>query len=141
MIQQEVVLHYAYKKKISLEESSRLHEKLFDFLTRAVQSKTSLQPTVEIDEVWHNFILHTRLYAEFCSRTFNSFIHHNPRLPDAVNWDNFNNHLGVLECNTEEDKCDVGVSFAKEHQIAACEGGGGGGDSCDSQVIKFNLIA
>jgi len=32
----------------------------------------------DVDEVWHAFVLHTRLYADFCDRVFGSFIHHNP---------------------------------------------------------------
>ncbi|WNB18485.1 glycine-rich domain-containing protein [Marivirga arenosa] len=31
-----------------------------------------------IDEMWHNFILHTRLYQKFCHEKLNTFIHHEP---------------------------------------------------------------
>ena len=31
-----------------------------------------------IDEMWHNFILFTPLYAEFCQQFFGRFIHHIP---------------------------------------------------------------
>jgi len=31
-----------------------------------------------IDEMWHNFILFTRDYEEFCTRCFGLFLHHTP---------------------------------------------------------------
>lgn len=31
-----------------------------------------------IDEMWHNFILFTKDYQEFCDENFGFFIHHNP---------------------------------------------------------------
>jgi hypothetical protein len=34
-----------------------------------------------IDEMWHNFILHTRLYQKFCNEKLNLFIHHEPTPP------------------------------------------------------------
>ena len=32
----------------------------------------------EVDEIWHNFILFTREYAEFCNRVCGHMIHHRP---------------------------------------------------------------
>ncbi|RUA27949.1 MAG: hypothetical protein DSY77_16810 [Bacteroidetes bacterium] len=31
-----------------------------------------------IDEMWHNFILHTRIYQKFCNEKLNLFVHHEP---------------------------------------------------------------
>ncbi len=31
-----------------------------------------------IDEMWHNLILHTRIYQKFCNEKLNLFIHHEP---------------------------------------------------------------
>jgi len=31
-----------------------------------------------IDEMWHNFILHTRAYQKFCNEKLNLFVHHEP---------------------------------------------------------------
>jgi hypothetical protein len=31
-----------------------------------------------MDEMWHNFILHTRVYQKFCHEKLNLFIHHEP---------------------------------------------------------------
>jgi len=37
-----------------------------------------LAPSNAIDGIWHAHILHTKLYADFCSRLQGSFIHHEP---------------------------------------------------------------
>ena len=37
----------------------------------------------KIDEVWHQFILFTREYHQFCSRYFGSYFHHRPNLASA----------------------------------------------------------
>lgn len=39
------------------------------------------KPLLIIDEMWHNFILHTRQYYKFCIKNFRRFIHHNPTPP------------------------------------------------------------
>jgi len=128
MIHEAVIKHYAWKKQISLEDSEILHLKLFEFLNEAVNSKCALQPSREIDEVWHNFILHTKLYAEFCKTTYNRFIHHNPKIPNAIS-------PNKADCDTEDEKCDVGVSQAfGQFVLADCDGGG---DNCDSQVVNY----
>jgi hypothetical protein len=35
-------------------------------------------PSQVVDDLWHEFILYTRDYAEFCTRAFGSFLHHTP---------------------------------------------------------------
>lgn len=37
-----------------------------------------LPPSLQIDEIWHNHILHTRKYIEFCNCIFGEYLHHNP---------------------------------------------------------------
>lgn len=41
-----------------------------------------LGPSPEIDKAWHEFILCTEDYAEFCICNFGKFIHHRPNRPD-----------------------------------------------------------
>lgn len=36
------------------------------------------RPLLIIDEMWHNFILHTRQYYDFCLNNFKRLIHHRP---------------------------------------------------------------
>lgn len=35
-------------------------------------------PSKAVDEVWHNFILFTRLYTKFCKETVGKYMHHKP---------------------------------------------------------------
>lgn len=35
-------------------------------------------PSQAVDEVWHEFILHTRAYEQFCQKAFGRFLHHSP---------------------------------------------------------------
>lgn len=39
------------------------------------------KPLLIIDEMWHNFILHTKQYYNFCVQHFKKFIHHEPTPP------------------------------------------------------------
>lgn len=39
-----------------------------------------LPPSIDIDEVWHAHILHTKEYANFCDNVFGQFLHHDPGL-------------------------------------------------------------
>lgn len=49
------------------------------FLTVCAQSEEpQTPPTVQCDEAWHAFILHTREYAEFCDKHIGRFVHHEP---------------------------------------------------------------
>lgn len=38
----------------------------------------------EIDNMWHNFILYTKDYAEFCQKYFGMFLHHEPDVADKI---------------------------------------------------------
>ena len=60
-----------------------------------------------IDEMWHNFILFTKLYHEYCFSKFGFFIHHNPtpkRIKDAMNaeFESSNSISKILEIRKEQ---------------------------------------
>jgi hypothetical protein len=42
----------------------------------------SLVPTREIDEIWHNHILHTKNYFQDCYAIFGHYYHHHPLNPE-----------------------------------------------------------
>lgn len=48
------------------------------FLCRG-QNKNLAVASEEVDEVWHAFILFTRLYLQFCKATTGYYVHHLPR--------------------------------------------------------------
>ncbi|WP_394388709.1 hypothetical protein [Shewanella woodyi] len=39
---------------------------------------------VVLDEMWHNFMLFTRDYSQFCKNYFGGYIHHSPMTADGV---------------------------------------------------------
>jgi hypothetical protein len=44
-------------------------------------------PSQAVDDLWHEFILYTRDYKEFCAKAFGSFLHHSPAVvlgPDSA---------------------------------------------------------
>lgn len=41
-------------------------------------TKTEAAPCYLVDQVWHQHILYTKDYADFCQKFYGGFIHHNP---------------------------------------------------------------
>ena len=47
-------------------------------LSRSDRSRIYAMHSLRIDDVWHQFILYTREYAQFCQNYFGGYIHHAP---------------------------------------------------------------
>lgn len=75
----ELIERFALRNHIPLQESIEIHHDLLDYLDagRKIKSKAH-RPTMIVDEAWHNFILHTKLYSDFCFSRYGEFIHHFP---------------------------------------------------------------
>jgi hypothetical protein len=68
------------------EEGERLFTevKRFLVLTHADESKIWDMYSLRVDEVWHQFILFTKQYMDFCQRFFVRYVPHNPsNAPEA----------------------------------------------------------
>lgn len=37
-----------------------------------------LTPSRRVDDVWHQFILHTLIYHEYCTKCYDKYLHHTP---------------------------------------------------------------
>lgn len=48
------------------------------FLWLCSSSSQVLTPSARIDQIWHEFILFTRVYQQFCQTRLGRFIHHQP---------------------------------------------------------------
>jgi hypothetical protein len=60
--------------------------KRFLVLSRVVPSVLWNVYSSRVDEVWHQFVLFTREYIEFCHRSFGEYIHHSPsNAPEPLN--------------------------------------------------------
>ena len=52
--------------------------KRYIVLARSDRTKNWTMHSRRIDEVWHQFILFTKEYGEFCQRYFGNYVHHSP---------------------------------------------------------------
>ncbi len=84
-IPNEVIRRYAFKRDIGIPDAERLFDELEGFLDIAISS--SVSPSFGVDEAWHEFILHTRLYADYCQSRYGTFVHHIPLSPILLDGD------------------------------------------------------
>jgi len=98
-IPDKVVKYFALRTATPLSEATSIFSKLDAFLTNASEAKQV--PSMEIDEAWHTFILHTREYAEYCISRFGRFIHHVPNDPALLP----NNSQSCTSCSSS---CSMG---------------------------------
>jgi hypothetical protein len=73
-----VVHRVACRRSFSSLERDRAGLELVKFLYLCAESDLPLAPSEIIDDLWHEFILHTRDYANFCHTTLGTFVHHVP---------------------------------------------------------------
>ena len=51
---------------------------LFSMAAASTGGKLVLSPSRQVDDGWHQFIIHTKAYADFCEAIAGRFIHHTP---------------------------------------------------------------
>ena len=49
-----------------------------------LQPKGKIVPGKVVDKVWHDHILHTREYIDFCKLEFGDFLHHDPKNQSSI---------------------------------------------------------
>jgi hypothetical protein len=87
---EHVVARYAKTYNKSLNYSRDVFEQLIKWLYLANACHEKNIPAIvtpdilEIDNMWHTFLLFTRDYASFCNKYFNKFIHHEPTIDDSL---------------------------------------------------------
>lgn len=65
--------------KISRENVGNAIRRYKNFLSLMIKYPgQTIVPTEDIDEVWHNHILHTKEYTRDCEAIFKSYKHHSP---------------------------------------------------------------
>jgi len=90
----ETVHSYEHKNLLlrimrKCEVSESQAEELFTDLKRFLfvcgqQGRSSFVPTRSIDKAWHEFLMYTKDYDEFCAKYFGRKVHHNPNELKAV---------------------------------------------------------
>jgi hypothetical protein len=66
--------------ELSNEQIRQIIQGLRDYLALCYLAKGDMliMPSRIVDEAWHEFILFSREYSEFCPKVFGRFLHHNP---------------------------------------------------------------
>ena len=67
---------------LSLKNSEEIFNEFKYFMFLKAKGDSELIPTIEIDRIWHTFLLFTNDYEKFCS-TLGVFIHHRPKIGRA----------------------------------------------------------
>lgn len=80
---EQVVRYFCHQyPDFSYEKSKQLFQDLLAWMWLSIYRQTSNRstylfgPLLVLDKMWHNFILHTRDYVDFCYRYFNDYFHH-----------------------------------------------------------------
>jgi hypothetical protein len=82
-----VVQRVAMRRQLSEDEARSAAGQLMIFLDLCATSDAPLAPSQIVDELWHEFILHTREYGRFCETVLGRFVHHVPAVqPDPVTY-------------------------------------------------------
>jgi hypothetical protein len=74
----DLIRQYASKNGIDPNEAAKHFVELKKFLYLCATSDLPCAPSKALDNIWHEFILHTRDYQDFCLWFLGTFIHHQP---------------------------------------------------------------
>ncbi|PCJ59714.1 MAG: hypothetical protein COA79_09930 [Planctomycetota bacterium] len=90
------------------------------FLTLAGATPASLTPSNPVDLVWHEFLLFTKYYADFCMENFGRFLHHLPDDNKSRNHRQFQKTLGLYSLYFGEPPIEYWgeSSFTKDSNVA-----------------------
>ena len=80
---------------LSSQKSNQLLVEVIKFLDLIIISGQRLTPSYLVDQAWHELILFTHYYKNFCEHTLGRFIHHHPGGSQTENQENFNKTLNL----------------------------------------------
>lgn len=73
-----LITNFCQEHQVSEEEATERFEETKKFLYICARRRSeSYAPSIKIDEMWHQFILHTTSYFEFCEKA-GGYLHHIP---------------------------------------------------------------
>ena len=79
----EVLRRYSSKEHIAADVAEELGKELKRFLILCAIFPNKQYPmTRVVDPLWHEFIMFTRKYSEYCNLLAGHFIHHHPNTED-----------------------------------------------------------
>jgi hypothetical protein len=98
--------------------------------------KFSVNPTADIDEIWHQHILHTRKYNDDCDKVFGKYLHHLP-FPSQLNEEK--KSTSVFCCN-KQDCCNDEPSRLPNDQKRTCFNDGKKNDLYESVPYEIAYL-
>jgi len=146
LIQERMIIKHGWTKERT--ESAIKAYRRYLYLTQILEQ--SVAPTKDIDDVWHEHILHTNKYAIDCQKLFGKFLHH---FPTPVGWasntiksENFADcKVTGCEGKCSNDNCDSGttndglkITAVADCKVTGCEGKCSN-DNCDSGTTNDGL--
>lgn len=122
------------------QEIELVMQTLRDYFLMCLRAKRRLvsMPSQVVDDAWHEFILSTRIYGDFCRRAFGCFLHHTPAEAMATPTFAIDGLLNIpggftyrLHCDRDTSGIGSGVYCASH---IGCSSGcaGDSGDASDS---------
>lgn len=79
-----LVARFQTKLGLSQEAAEQLFTDTKRFLYLCAVSDKPIAPNETLDFGWHQFLLYSEEYADFCMQNFGRFIHHCPVRPDST---------------------------------------------------------
>lgn len=79
-----VVQRVMQKQRMSEKQAQWARLAFLRFLTLTLINRGGVVPTPLADIFWHEFILFTAAYADFCQKHFGRFIHHQPHTASGI---------------------------------------------------------
>ena len=73
-----VIRRIARAHHVRRDTARRWFEEMVRFLDLCAGASTPLAPSRKVDKAWHEFLLFTREYEEFCTERYGRFVHHDP---------------------------------------------------------------
>ena len=77
LLQSKLLQHYPHLTEVQAEKVLRGLRDYFLICLRAGRRPVAM-PSQAVDVVWHQFILNTRAYQQFCKQGLGRFLHHTP---------------------------------------------------------------
>ncbi|MBL7960491.1 hypothetical protein JNL27_09670 [bacterium] len=79
--------------KIENDRVAEIFAEVLKYLNLTAYYEQRLTPSLSIDYAWHEFILCTKAYTDFCQNHFGKYIHHHPGGTGKENKKQFMNTL------------------------------------------------
>lgn len=109
--------------KLSKDEIPLLFAEMLQFLHISAKSNFSTVPSEMIDKAWHEFILFTKEYTNYCNDNFGFYLHHTPGKSSDTE-DRYKKTLKIIKSKVGNPKF-FGSSQKSANNTAYCGCDGG----------------